>query len=419
MKMSPLGVTWPERYLMERRANGVPLVQSWKQLEEAAKHDASLIAMGFKQFPPTELIHSHIGHWLKGCPGPFDINYVQGFFSLHPVMEYIVKMVKDYEAQIGLIEQIERQAGKKIWLPSSHQEAIDYAFAELYPAYSVRRWEHYGKRVFVIDPDTFFLLANTELPRMPLNEIRGPHPTFWLQFPPNTYFFESDLFTVKEAIEGRDKYKEKNVQEVDGVMVSFSHVDPEHPHTRQITLLVGGKSLRNSSDDNVVYFNESLDDRDVNSLWKNEDETGLLQGGYEIGVLTPRAVINFCLYMMSDQPRLEPIPPIERRRFGEIRSPRQRDAALQNQEAKLKTKSRLGYVYVGRLPQPLQAPREEGHGGWKLNRRIWVQGHWKFQAHGPKRSLRKLIHIPPYFKGKMFGDGDVNAARIQPAQEVE
>lgn len=37
--------------------------------------------------------------------------------------------------------------------------------------------------------------------------------------------------------------------------------------------------------------------------------------------------------------------------------------------------------------------------GRKLERRIMVRGHWKQQAHGPKMSLRKLIHIEPYYKG--------------------
>jgi hypothetical protein len=418
-KFPPLDITWAERYLSDRAKAGVlQFIKPWSEIEEEGQEDSRLITMGFKQFPPPALLDGALGTWLRSCPGPFDVNYVQGFFCLHSVMQYITRMIKDYESQIALMEQIEKQAGQKIWTPSVHQSEVGLAFTELYTAYSVRRWQHYGRRVFVIDPDTFFLLANTELPNMPLSEIRGPVPTFWLQFPKNTYYFESDLFTIKEAMEGIDNKANPNLQEVDGVMVSFSHTEPDHPHTRQLTMLVGGRSVRMPSDDNIVYFNEALDDRPVGSLWRDEDETGLLQGGHEIGVLTPRAVLNFCLYMMSDQPRLEPIPPLERRKFSEIRSEKQRAAALSNQEARLRNKSRLGYVYVGRLPQPLQVPREEGKGGWKLNRRVWVQGHWKFQPYGPKNSLRKLIHVPPYFKGKMFGE-EVSASKLQPAREVE
>jgi hypothetical protein len=412
-----LDVTWPERYHADRAQVKAPPAPLWKDVEVEGHHEAALISMGFKQFPPPAFAEGRLSEWIRACPGPFDVNYVQSFFCLPSVMQYLTKMVKDYSAQIALIEQLERQMGHKIWTPSIHQEEIGLAFTELYTAYSVRRWEHYGKRMYVIDPDTFSLLANTELPRMPLSEVRGPHPTFWLQFPKDTYYFEADIFLPKDALEGVDP-KNKNLQEVDGVMVSFSHTETTHTHQRQLTMVVGGRSLRSPSDDNIVYFNESLDERAIGSLWKNQDETGLLQGGYEIGVLTPRAVLNFCLYMMSEQPRLEPIPPIERRKFAEIRSPQQRMAALASQNAKLAKKTRLGYIYVGRLPQPLGIPQEEGsRRKWTLNKKVWVQGHWKFQAYGPQRTLRKLIHVPPYFKGKMFGE-DVSAVRVQPAREV-
>lgn len=43
------------------------------------------------------------------------------------------------------------------------------------------------------------------------------------------------------------------------------------------------------------------------------------------------------------------------------------------------------------------------HGGRAPSVRSLVAGHWKRQVHGEKRSLRKLIHVRPYWRG------DVNA----------
>ncbi len=41
---------------------------------------------------------------------------------------------------------------------------------------------------------------------------------------------------------------------------------------------------------------------------------------------------------------------------------------------------------------------EDSH-GVALADRILVAGHWKQQAHGPGYSLRKAIHVEPYYRG--------------------
>lgn len=39
------------------------------------------------------------------------------------------------------------------------------------------------------------------------------------------------------------------------------------------------------------------------------------------------------------------------------------------------------------------------HGGSSPTVQSLVRGHWKYQPHGPKNSLRKLIHVEPYWRG--------------------
>lgn len=41
-----------------------------------------------------------------------------------------------------------------------------------------------------------------------------------------------------------------------------------------------------------------------------------------------------------------------------------------------------------------------------------VRGHWKYQAHGPQYSLRKLIHVEPYWRGPEDGPVVVRAHRL-------
>jgi hypothetical protein len=38
-------------------------------------------------------------------------------------------------------------------------------------------------------------------------------------------------------------------------------------------------------------------------------------------------------------------------------------------------------------------------GRGQLQQREWVGGHWKHQAHGPKRGQRRLIYVHPYIRG--------------------
>lgn len=38
--------------------------------------------------------------------------------------------------------------------------------------------------------------------------------------------------------------------------------------------------------------------------------------------------------------------------------------------------------------------------GWRIQSRFTVRGHWRNQAHGPERSLRRLTWIQPYWKGQ-------------------
>jgi len=40
-------------------------------------------------------------------------------------------------------------------------------------------------------------------------------------------------------------------------------------------------------------------------------------------------------------------------------------------------------------------------GGTSPKVQALVKGHWKRQQHGPNRSLRKLIHVAPYWRGPL------------------
>lgn len=51
-------------------------------------------------------------------------------------------------------------------------------------------WRHYGRRVFVLDPATFALLARTDLPRLPAEVLTFPLHAFYVVFPQGWYVHE-------------------------------------------------------------------------------------------------------------------------------------------------------------------------------------------------------------------------------------
>lgn len=55
-------------------------------------------------------------------------------------------------------------------------------------------------------------------------------------------------------------------------------------------------------------------------------------------------------------------------------------------------------VDLRRHHRPATEERETS-GGWKVSVRFMVRGHWKNQAYGPQRSLRKKLYISPFIKG--------------------
>lgn len=114
-----------------------------------------------------------------------------------------------------------------------------------------------------------------------------------------------------------------------------------------------------------------------------------------------RIVVNSILYLGSSSPDIsaellakDVIKPVdhrsnktERRKF----------------EYEVSRASQLPYIVVGGVVRPMVRPSGPRTAVLSKTRSL-VSGHWKEQAHGPQRSLRKLIHVEPYFRGPEMAD---------------
>jgi hypothetical protein len=309
--------------------------------------------------------------------------------------------------------------------------------------YHKAMWRAHGRRVVVLDETTYTLLAHTDLPAFPASTLAAPWPAFYIKLPHHAFEFEiHDVRT--DSIDRRW---------VEGVSVAIDHVEPDHDGPRELAFMVMGEdegfgsegrncafaSIRFGPDATLNEFSSITDARGAMGVqWLiGGRETGLSYGGdgyvgsEDLTIHVPRVIVGLMLYLASEHPDVVPIDPAPRRTYHEIRSARQRAAALETQAAKLKHATRLPVLVIGsRLNEHARTIKatlerdviDDGPGGttrkrWILDRSVWVRGHWRQQAHGPGRLDRRPVWIRPYVKGPDAAESmAIRAARVPRAQ---
>lgn len=117
---------------------------------------------------------------------------------------------------------------------------------------------------------------------------------------------------------------------------------------------------------------------------------------YEDGLRFFRIIVNGILYLGSTSPDVSgelyaqdliPVP-----KMGMTKKEKR------HLEHKRATSTRLPYIEVGGVVRPLGRPGGQSSAP-RIDVRLLVRGHWKNQAHGPGMTLRKLIHVEPYWRG--------------------
>jgi hypothetical protein len=260
------------------------------------------------------------------------------------------------------------------------------------------RWLLEGKRVYVLDPTTAHLLRQTDLPSLPFRDLVLPHAAFFLSVPGGV-----EPFAGEGSAEG----------------VLFHIEQTEDPTVdREITYVLPGEDKEGRPATASIAVSVSPD-----SLIPDLAERGFegfppSNAAQSMRELV-RLVFGFVLYLMSEHPRLEPIPAVKRPEI-QTRNPKKRRA----QEKRIAQQRHLGYVYVGRTTREEQEDVadllnevHQSRTGALLEHPVWVRGHYRNQAHGPGHQLRKIIWIKPHRRGPDMADSvRIRAARVQPAR---
>lgn len=111
------------------------------------------------------------------------------------------------------------------------------------------------------------------------------------------------------------------------------------------------------------------------------------------------------LYHKSGEGLRKDLPRLSRERQRGLSGPKLK---LAHQKASLFRMARYN-APANRFERKDQEPPVNG--GWKLGVKSRVRGHFRWQAHGPKWSLRRLQYIPPHYRGA--GDERVDLVRLE------
>lgn len=370
-----------------RSITGTPL-PDWETVLEEGEAVRAAIARGEVAWPPKPGTTHHallrgIGR-LEQLPALFDPDHFVCFVGT-PTVAGILERLREGMARVG----------------ASAQQSWTTLSTTAHELYQLLRWEHYGRRVYVVEEGTFDLLAHTALPDVPIGHLEAPLPTFYVRLPDGAFHFDVAM--------------DPEPQPAEGVMVSFDTASAKPDRPREVSYLITGRSPRGPDDDNVAYVAAAIrPEMPISDLEIPSGEAVRSTGEEALGVLIPRAVVALCLYLQSEHPALEPVPPPEKKDPARVQNPGKR-RKLKQRNARI---TDLGYVRVGTPeegPQPSHA--ESGGRGRKLDHQVWVEGHWRWQAHGPRHSKRKLIWIRPHMRGPDLAESEqIRAKRVPGAK---
>lgn len=386
-------ILWPER--LERTGfietltmmgirGGIP---GWKQIEQESEILRRQIETGEMSWPPSDGLYRILLDGMGREPPPL------GDLSPHsfPFFMGLPSILRVAETLLAMSQ------GAPPWL---QQQTIATTLHEIY---HLSRWRHFGRRVYVIERDTFELLANSDLPDMPAEYLVAPLPHFYVRFPDGVFHFDVAGDPVPQPAEG--------------VMVGFHPAEPSPGKKREVSFLITGRSPNDPADDNVAFVAALVRPDAPVSQFALPDAAHAVEkfGQKELSETVPRAVIALCLYLQSEHPVLEPVPARPRKDPALYSGKKRRRIKKENERT-----SALGYIRVGRVVEDVKGVTRDATGRWKLDHQVWVRGHWRWQAHGPKHQLRKLIFIRPYMKGPDLAESlTIRAAKVQPARRRE
>lgn len=263
---------------------------------------------------------------------------------------------------------------------------------EMHQTHSLLRWVDMGLPVFDLTHGLMSALLLTDPSDVRQDMVKPPFPTFVVRFP-------DGFWEMHSTVDNRPTSASLGILHI---YEAYASTDLNRLRPMMSLRIVAKNGLTSTWE----TYEPPSGDGPVSDWLKQEvplieDPTGALvtpdEHDLRLAVAFRRLFINLCLYI-NENGRGE--------RLGKPRtaSPKKPAGALPEgpdiwvlgREVKLDRE----LMASAKAWTDSKSPRSSAREGWTLRERFTVRGHWRNQAHGPERSLRKMKWIAPYWKGE-------------------
>jgi len=237
-------------------------------------------------------------------------------------------------------------------------------------AHRMVRWVNFGMPVYLVDKETAGMLALTDVDRLKQSDVRFPFPTFLVVLDPNSPLYMDEKGKTKEV-------RYIWVHQYDG---------PKGERVLHITPSTGLTGLALPTPfiiEPAKNVAEWLQEAKRPQAWGAEKVTALDKEAIASSV---QLVVSLAMHLQREKPtRQKPRHTVPKERLARQDLPLPGDWV----PAKIQMPAEIKAALKERGPQV------QG----KLTARHVVRGHWRQQAHGRGRALRKPTWIEPHWRG--------------------
>jgi len=267
-------------------------------------------------------------------------------------------------------------------------------------------------------PQLTYKLLATDLRGAVVADLKLPYESFYVEMPPDVLYLEdkrTGWHEVRSLTVTRGRITEKSLE------VARRHGDESVNSVRlgsRLLIEAYGEPNKNSAgpfDDTWLFKSYPIVDeiQDIESMIEqsirdSEYEKHLNRGrvgerildGLELRTFLFKFVLNFCVYLGSEKITVKHEHADELEKILKGKKRKNLRKSLQDKVKRLEN-DRVFLVgsEVSIDPELKEFVRTEGTGSFQLSYRTLVRGHWRNQAHGPARTLRKKKWIEPHIRG--------------------
>jgi hypothetical protein len=259
-------------------------------------------------------------------------------------------------------------------------------------------WNACGRPVFRLTPALIASLLLTDPKDVEPEYVRPPFPTFAVEIPVGFWETENYNGTVVPV---RTVWVHNNTSMIQKTKVSFEEAATT-PHRKLVAFALCGRgvSLHDTVEQHPL-IDTTMEDWLTKSTGTKFMAFNLPQTkeDFHVRLAMRRLYVNLCLYV-NERGRGQRMNPD---------LPKRKQKSRRKKEEKIRPDTWVLGKEINLDKDLVESAKDwvRDKGGqqnqWKIRKRSVTRGHWRNQAHGPGRSMRKKIWIAPFWRGPREG----------------